>query len=150
MAKQSAPEPSNSGRLAGGRFAPGNRLSNGRKPGSRNRTTLAALNLLDNEAERLSRRAIELALSGDVAALKLCLDKVAPPRRDRPVEITMERIETAADACSAISDLIEAVAAGELTPSEADAVAELIEKRARLAELHELEARIRRLEETAG
>jgi hypothetical protein len=149
MSMNNDPEPSKNGRQAGGKFAPGNRLSNGRKPGSRNRTTLAALNLLDGEAEHLSRRAVELALAGDVAALKLCLDKVAPPRRDRPVEITMERIETAADACSAISDLIEAVAAGELAPSEADAVAALIEKRARLAELHELEARIRRLEETA-
>ena len=149
MIKQNDPEPSNNGRQTNGKFAAGNRLSNGRKPGSRNRTTLAALNLLDGEAERLSRRAVELALAGDVAALKLCLDKVAPPRRDRPIEITMERIETAADACSAISDLIEAVAAGELAPSEADAVATLIEKRARLAELHELEARIRRLEETA-
>ena len=150
MAKEANIEPSNSGRQAGGRFAPGNRLSNGRKLGSRNRTTLAALNLLDGEAERLSRRAIELALAGDVAALKLCLDKVAPPRRDRPVEIEMERIETAADACSAISDLIEAVAAGELAPSEADAVATLIERRAKLAELSDIEQRLSALEKTAG
>ena len=150
MAKEANIEPSNSGRQAGGRFAPGNRLSNGRKLGSRNRTTLAALNLLDGEAERLSRRAIELALAGDVAALKLCLDKVAPPRRDRPVEIEMERIETAADACSAISDLIEAVAAGELAPSEADAVATLIERRAKLAELSDIEQRLSALEKSVG
>ena len=144
------PEPSNNGRQTNGKFAPGNRLSNGRKPGSRNRTTLAALNLLDGEAERLSRRAVELALAGDVAALKLCLDKVVPPRRDRPIEIEIERIESADDACKGLSDLIQLVAAGELAPSEADAVAALIEKRARLAELHELEARIKRLEEAAG
>jgi hypothetical protein len=150
MAKQSDPEPSDGGRQAGGKFAPGNRLSNGRKPGSRNRTTLAALNLLDGEAERLSRRAVELALAGDVAALKLCIDKVAPPRRDRPVEITMDRIETAADACSAISDLIEAVAAGELAPSEADAVAALIERRAKLTELSDIEQRLSALEKAAG
>lgn len=148
MAKQNDPGPSNDGRQAGGKFAPGNKLSNGRKSGSRNRATLAALNLLDGEAERLSRRAVELALAGDVAALKLCLDKVAPSRRDRPIEISMGRIESPIDACSAISDLIEAVAAGELTPNEADAVAALIERRARLAELHELEVRISRLEET--
>jgi hypothetical protein len=150
MAKQSDPKPSNNGRQASGKFALGNRLSNGRKPGSRNRTTLAALNLLDHEAESLSRRAIDMALSGDVAALKLCLDKVAPPRRDRLIEIEMERIESAADACSAISDLIEAVAAGELAPSEADAVAGLIERRARLAELSDIEQRLSALEKAAG
>jgi hypothetical protein len=150
MAKQSDPKPSNNGRQASGKFELGNRLSNGRKPGSRNRTTLAALNLLDHEAESLSRRAIDMALSGDVAALKLCLDKVAPPRRDRLIEIEMERIESAADACSAISDLIEAVAAGELAPSEADAVAGLIERRARLAELSDIEQRLSALEKAAG
>ena len=150
MAKKANIEPSNSGRLAGGRFAPGNRLSHGRKPGSRNQTTIAALSLLNDEAERLSRRAVDLALAGDVAALKLCLDKVVPPRRDRPIEIEIERIESADDACKGLSDLIQLVAAGELAPSEADAVAALIEKRAKLAELHELEARIKRLEEAAG
>jgi hypothetical protein len=150
MTKNAYAEPSNNGRQTNGKFAPGNRLSNGRKPGSRNRTTLAALKLLDGEAERLSRRAVELALAGDVAALKLCLDKVAPPRRDRPIEITMERIETAADACSAISDLIEAVAAGELAPSEADAIAALIERRAKLAELSDIEQRLSVLEKAAG
>lgn len=144
------PEPSNNGRQTNGKFAPGNRLSNGRKPGSRNRTTLAALNLLDGEAERLSRRAVDLALAGDVSALKLCLDKVAPPRRDRPIEIEMGRIESVSDACSAISNLIEAVAAGELAPSEADAVAALIERRAKLAELSDIEQRLSALEKAAG
>ena len=119
----------------------------GRPRGSRNKSTLAAMALLDGEAERLSRRAVELALEGDTAALKLCIDRVAPPRRDRPIEIDLRRIAGAADACNALSDLIEAVAAGELSPGEADGLATLIERRAKLAELHEFEQRLRALEE---
>ena len=45
----------------------------GRPMGSRNRATLAAQTLLDGEGERLTRKAIELALEGDRAALRLCL-----------------------------------------------------------------------------
>jgi hypothetical protein len=62
----------------------------------------------------------------------------------------MSRIESPTDACSAISDLIVAVAAGELAPSEADAVAGLIERRARLAELSDIEQRLSALEKAAG
>jgi hypothetical protein len=46
-------------------FAPGNP---GRPKGSRNKATLAAEALLDGEAEALTRKAIELALAGDVTA----------------------------------------------------------------------------------
>jgi hypothetical protein len=53
--------------------------------GSRNRTTLAVEALLDGEAETLTRKAIELAKAGDLAALRVCLDRIAPPRKDRPV-----------------------------------------------------------------
>lgn len=122
----------------------------GRPVGSKNKTTIAALALLDGEAEKLSRKAIELALLGDVGALRLCIDKVVPARKDRPVEIELKRIESPSDACEVISDLIEAVGKGELSPSEADVIAGLVERRAKLSELHELEARLKRLEEAAG
>ena len=55
----------------------------GRPKGVRNRATIAAEVLLDGEAESLVRKAVELALAGAVVALKLCLDRVLPPRRER-------------------------------------------------------------------
>src|SRR5262245_2183572 len=57
----------------------------GKPKGTRNRTTLAVEALLDGEAETLTRKAIELAKAGDLAALRVCLDRIAPPRKDRPV-----------------------------------------------------------------
>jgi Family of unknown function (DUF5681) len=56
----------------------------GRPRGSRNKTTMAAEALLDGEAEGITRKAIEKALEGDMGALRLCLERVLPPRRDRP------------------------------------------------------------------
>jgi hypothetical protein len=71
-----------SGRNADGTFGPGNC---GKPKGTRHKATLAAMALLDGEAESLSRKAVELALQGDTTALRLCLERIAPPRKDAPV-----------------------------------------------------------------
>ena len=44
----------------------------GRPVGSRNKATLLALQLLEGEAEALTRKAVEQALEGDTTALRLC------------------------------------------------------------------------------
>ena len=75
--------PKDAGRLQDGRFAKGvSGNPHGRAPGTRNRATLAAMELLDGEAEALTRTAIDLALSGDMAALRLCIERIIPVRRE--------------------------------------------------------------------
>jgi hypothetical protein len=75
--------------------------------------------LFDGEAETITRKAIELAKAGDMSALRLCLDRIAPPRKDRPVLFDVPKISSAADAAQASAALVAAVASGDLTPSEA-------------------------------
>jgi hypothetical protein len=48
------------------------------------KTTIAIEALLDGEAKAIARKAIEKALEGDMAALRLCFERLLPPRRDRP------------------------------------------------------------------
>jgi hypothetical protein len=63
-------------------FRPGQSGDPAGKPkGARNRATVAAEALLEGEAEMLTRKAIELGLSGDTTALRLCLERLMPPRR---------------------------------------------------------------------
>jgi hypothetical protein len=100
----------------GGRFKPGNP---GKPKGARHKTTLAIEALLEGEAEALTRKAIELAKAGDLVALRLCLDRICPPRKDRPVRFALPELRTAEDAKLAASALLKAVADGDLTPSEA-------------------------------
>jgi hypothetical protein len=45
----------------------------GRPPGSRNKSTLALEQILEDEAEQITRKAIELAKDGNIAALRLCM-----------------------------------------------------------------------------
>src|SRR5215204_3811545 len=99
----------------------------GRPPGSRNKTTRAIDALLDGEAEALTRKAIELAKAGDLVALRLCLDRICPPRKDRPVRFALPELATAADAKLAASALLKAVADGDLTPSEASEIGRLLD-----------------------
>ena len=130
------------------RFQPG-RSGNpqGRPPGSRNKTTRAIDALFDGEAEALTRKAIELAKAGDLVALRLCLDRICPPRKDRPVRFALPELRTAADAKLAASALLKAVADGDLTPSEASEIGRLLDSYTRILEREEFEKRLIRLEE---
>jgi hypothetical protein len=115
-------------------FQPGNP---GKPAGARNRATMAAEALLDAEAEGLTRKCIELALAGDTTALRLCLERILPPRKSRPVEFALPPIGDAASVCAASVRVLELVAAGELSVEEGKAVQELI---ARHVELHDAAA----------
>lgn len=110
-------EPKDNGRKTDGTFAPGNSLG-GRTPGSRNKTTVAIETLLEGEHEALTRAAIDKALEGDTAAIRLCLDRIAPARKDSPVTFALPAIRSIEDAVTASSALLAAVAAGEVTPDE--------------------------------
>jgi hypothetical protein len=66
----------------------------GRPRGAGNKTTLAVEALLDGEAKTITRKAIELAKAGDISALRLCLDRIAPPRKDRPVLFDVPKINS--------------------------------------------------------
>src|SRR5262245_56222438 len=95
-------------------FAAGNP---GRKPGSKNKTTLIAEAFLNGEAEELLRKAIELAKAGDVPMMKFLLERLLP--KQRSVLIDLPPLERAGDAIDALAAIVEAVGTGRITPSEA-------------------------------
>ena len=118
----------------------------GRPKGARNRTTVAVEEILDGEAEAITRKAIEMAKAGDTVALRLCLERIAPPRKERAVRFDLPPIETAADAVKASAALVQAVAAGELTTGQAAELGKLVESYVRGLEAADLEQRIIALE----
>ena len=120
---------------------------NGRAAGSRNRATLAIEALLEGEGEALTRKAIELAKAGDMQALRLCMDRLAPPRKDSPVAFDLPEIKTLNDAVPAMGALVKAVGRGELTPAEAAELTKMVQAFAKIIETVELEDRVRKLEE---
>src|SRR5262245_60454176 len=85
--------PVKTGSIQAGRFPKGQSGNpNGRPRGSRNSVTLACEALLDGQAEALTQKAIQMALDGDVVALRLCMERIYPPRKDRPVTLSLPPI----------------------------------------------------------
>jgi Family of unknown function (DUF5681) len=123
---------------------------NGKPPGTRHKATLAAEVLLDGESEKLTRKAIAMALEGDTTAMRLCLERILPPRRDRPVSIALPPLSAAGDAVRAMAAITTAVASGGLTPSEAGDLSSLISGYVKAIEIDELDKRIAALEQRAG
>lgn len=130
-------------RNSDGTFAAGNP---GKPKGSRHRATQAIEVMLEGQQEALTQAAIDKALEGDVTALRLCLDRIAPPRKDSPVSFDLPGIETAEDAANAARAILKAVAAGEVTPLEAATVMAVVEQFRRTLETTEIERRIAVLE----
>src|SRR5271167_12749 len=85
----------------------------GRRPGSRNKATLAAVALLAGEAEALTRTAVELALAGDPTAMRLCIERILPPCRERAVKFTLPPIESTDDISAAMQAVTAALARGD-------------------------------------
>jgi hypothetical protein len=122
----------------------------GKPPGTRHKATLAAEALLDGETEALTRKAIAMALEGDATAMRLCLERILPPRRDRPVTIELPTLGGAGDALGAMAAITTAVAAGGLTPSEAGDLSSLVSGYVKAIEIDELDKRIAALEQRAS
>lgn len=120
----------------------------GRPKGARHKYLRAMEALLEGEAEGLTRRVIQLALEGDTTALRLCLERLLPPRKERPVMVDLPRVKIIADAPIFLSKIVELTALGELTPGEAQALSSLMEPMRKATELVELEERVAALEGT--
>jgi hypothetical protein len=124
-------------------FEPGNP---GKPKGARSRATIAAEALLSGEAEGLTRKVIELGLSGDTVALRLCMERLVPPRKDSPITIELPPIASAGDVVIASAAVLSAVGAGEISPDEAGRVMALLTAHKNIVETGDLERRIAALE----
>jgi hypothetical protein len=144
-------EPVKTGQKQGGnrgQFEPGiSGNPQGRPTGSLNRVTLIAQSLMDGEAECLTKKIVELAKGGDLDALKFCLSRVIPPRKDRAIALTLPKIETATDIPKAFDSILHAVGEGEVSPTEAQALGAMIEACRKGLELSDIETRLKALEE---
>jgi len=124
-------------------FAKGNP---GRPKGARHRATVLAEMLFDGGAEALSRKAIELALAGDTVALRLCIERILPPRRERVVAFSLPLVRSAADVAGAMAAVVEAAATGTILPGEAAEFGKILETYMRALEVTQFEQRLRLLE----
>lgn len=133
-----------------GRFAKGTSGNPaGRPPGSRNRASVLIEQLLDAEVEQLIQKVLERASAGDTHALLYCLNRAAPPRKERTINLRLPPLETAQQISSAISAVVEAVGAGQITPGEGETLTHMLAVKAKLAQA-DIERRVEHLEQVVA
>jgi Family of unknown function (DUF5681) len=134
-----------------GQFAPGcSGNPAGRPPGSRNHATVLAEQLFDGASGALANKAVQMALEGDMGALKLVLGRIIAPRRYRPSAFTLPPLATAADGAPAMAAIAAAASDGAISAEEAHAFTQIVDGFLRALEAGEIEARLQRLERANG
>jgi hypothetical protein len=119
----------------------------GKKPGTRHKATIAALELLDGDLKVITRVCIDKAKGGDLVACKLILDKLIPNRRERTIDLSLPKLTGTAEILQALADILAAVTQGKLTPGEGQTMAVMLETYRKSMETLDLETRIKALEE---
>ena len=141
--------PNNNGRKSDGTFAAGNALG-GKTKGARHKATMAVETLLDGQVDQLTQKAVDAALGGDMTAMRLCLERICPPRKDRPVLVDLPEMKGAEGATKVMAGILEAVAEGDITPDEARGLSSIVEVYRKTLETTELEMRLHALEQAKG
>jgi hypothetical protein len=76
----------------------------GRPRGRRDERVLFAQALLDGEAEAIIRKCIEMAKEGDPVCMKLCMERLLPPVRSRPVRLDIPEATAPVDEAAGRDD----------------------------------------------
>lgn len=119
----------------------------GRPPGSRNKATLMMEAMLEGEGEQLTRKLIDLASGGDIVALRLCLERLIPPRKDRSICLDLPRVENLPQISAAMSTVLEAIGDGRITPTEGETLANILTQQTNLVANLDLDRRVTELEQ---
>lgn len=120
---------------------------NGRPRGSRNKTTLAAYSLFKDEAEAITKEAIEAAKGGDITAIRLCLDRIAPPIKHAPIPaVDLPPLQSLSDLPAFYASLNTLLGDGALSIEELNSLVSMADKFRQSVDLAELELRIEALE----
>jgi hypothetical protein len=101
----------------------------GRPRGTRNRRSLAAESMFDDDGPEIIRQLIDLAKEGDIAAIRLWVDRICPRQKNRPVSCELPQMTTAADAVAAMGAITQAIGDGDLSAHEAAELAADLEQR---------------------
>ena len=123
----------------------GARRGAGRKKGSGQAAHYRAM--LEPYAEELIQRVVDMAKDGDMAALKLCLDRLCAPLRPTDRHILIDGFDSCTELAEKGELILSNVAEGKVTPSEASNLMNAISSQARILEVDELERRITELEQ---
>ena len=125
-------------------FQPGNTAGRGRPAGSRNKVRLAAQELLSEYSEPIVKKWFAMVGQGNSTALRLAIERILPTRKT--VHFRLPKIQSLADLRAAGQAVLQALAKGQLTAEEGDAILKMLNSYRELLESTDLEPRLQALE----
>lgn len=144
--------PENTGEIQGnGRFKKGQSGNPRGKPkGARHNASLMAEKLFEKDIEIVCNQVINQAKDGNLQAAKIILDRLLPPKKDRPINFKLPFIKNIADAVEAGRLICFAVGNGEITPLEGESLSKIVEIQTKNIELFDFEIRLHAIERNMG
>jgi hypothetical protein len=145
-------KPENSGpKQEAGRWRRGQSGNPAGKPKGARHAALVALDAIgDGAAAEVMQAVVVAAVAGDMRGADILLRRLWPERKGRPLVMELPPIAGAADLPAAVGAVVQAVATGDLTPEEGQAIAGILETQRRAIETADLAARIEALELAGG
>jgi Family of unknown function (DUF5681) len=129
------------------RFKPGQSGNpRGMRIGTRHKRTLLLETALTQQAPELLAKIVEMGLAGDAACLKICADRLLPPRKSMPIRFKLPPLRSVSDAQDALAQLTAGVACGKILADEAQILSGIINSFLKSIEIADLEARLVALE----
>jgi hypothetical protein len=126
-----------------GRFKPGHSGGPGRKPGEPSRVARLVREQWLDQAQQVAQTVLEQALSGDLEAARIVLERLYPKPKDNPVSLELPEGSNMTQMTEAV---LQAVAGGHLTPQEGHVVAGIVSSHAKVHEVEYLKERMASLE----
>jgi hypothetical protein len=99
---------------------------------------------LQQHAPALVQKVIELALAGDVGALRLCLERVCPALRPKDEQVRLGELKGTLTEQGQV--VLSAIGAAQLTPAEGASLLQGLAAQAKLVETDDLARRVQALE----
>ncbi len=102
--------------------------------------------MLEGESEELLRVAVNLAKKGNIHALRLCLERIVPPRKERCIHLELQPIVSPQDLPIQFQDITAAIAEGRITPGEGESISNILSSHAQTLQLVKMDKRVAELE----
>ncbi len=92
-------------------------------------------------------KAVELALSGDATALRMCLERLVPAYKAESATVTLPALNNTEDITAQGRLVLKAIADGDIAIDDAATVIGAITQQSKLEEFGELKERLERIEQ---
>ena len=85
-------------------------------------------------------------MEGNIQALRLCMERIVPPRKERCINLESRPFESGKDLPIQVEDIMLAITEGRITPGEGESMCNILTIHAHMIEVAEFDCRLAALE----